>query len=248
MSNTNSHDLLSVLDTLEDFVVAGRRRERAEETQAASSGVSETGVSSIGPEEAGTAPLTVLTESERTEALARLIAEITACRACALGAARKNAVPGVGALDPLVMVVGEGPGAEEDAQGLPFVGAAGRYLDKWLEAIELSRDTNAYIANIVKCRPPSNRDPVPEEIETCTPYLARQIELVNPRALLAVGRFAAGFLTGRPDGIGRLRGTVYDYRGRPLIVTYHPSGVLRNPEWRRPVWEDLKLLRDAIDS
>jgi DNA polymerase len=157
---------------------------------------------------------------------------------------RTNGVPGMGVLDPLVMVIGEGPGAQEDRQGLPFVGPAGQYLDKWLAAIGLSRDRDVYIANIVKCRPPGNRDPQTAEIEACTPYLRRQIDILRPRTILALGRFAASWLTGRSDGLGKMRGGTFDFKGVPVVVTYHPSGVLRNPEYRRPVWEDLKRLRE----
>ena len=171
-----------------------------------------------------------------------------ACGLCGLSETRRNAVPGMGVLDPLVMCIGEGPGAEEDAQGLPFVGPAGQYLDKWLEAIELSRDTNAYIANIVKCRPPMNRDPREDERAACVPYLRRQIQLIRPKTILALGRIASSYLLDSQQGIGKLRRQVMSFEGIPLIATYHPSGVLRNPEYRRPVWEDLKLLRQTIDE
>jgi DNA polymerase len=149
----------------------------------------------------------------------------------------------MGVLDPLVMVIGEGPGGDEDRQGLPFVGRAGQYLDKWLEALGLSRDRDVYIANIVKCRPPGNRDPQTREIEACTPYLRRQIDIIRPKTILALGRFAAAWLTGSVQSLGKMRGRTFDFKGVPVVVTYHPSGVLRNPEYRRPVWEDLKRLR-----
>ncbi|MFP4114420.1 MAG: uracil-DNA glycosylase [Spirochaetales bacterium] len=158
-----------------------------------------------------------------------------------------KAVPGDGVLDPLVMVIGEGPGADEDRRGLPFVGRAGQFLDKWLEAIDLDRNTNVYIGNIVKCRPPGNRDPRPNESETCLPYLREQIDLIRPRAILTVGRVSTGILVGTNAGIGSLRGRTFYYNGIPLIPTYHPSGVLRNPDLKRPVWEDLKRLRALID-
>jgi DNA polymerase len=154
----------------------------------------------------------------------------------------------MGVLDPLVMVIGEGPGAEEDRQGLPFVGRAGQYLDKWLAAIGLSRDRDVYITNIVKCRPPGNRDPQTNEIEACTPYLRRQIDIVRPNTILAVGRFAASWLTGRSDSLAKLRGRTFDFAGVPVVVTYHPSGVLRNPEYRRPVWDDLRRLREIYSD
>lgn len=185
---------------------------------------------------------------ERRNALRELEEEIRGCLRCPLSEGRSNAVPGEGVVDPLVMVIGEGPGAQEDARGQPFVGRAGQYLDKWLAAIGLSRDRNVYITNIVKCRPPGNRDPQPAESAACNPYLERQIDLVRPKAILAVGRISSSILTDRSDGIGRLRGRTYTYRGIPLIPTYHPSGVLRNDQWRRPVWEDLKRLKALLDE
>lgn len=183
---------------------------------------------------------------DRQAAHTALQQEVTACTLCPLHRERTRAVPGTGVLEPRVLVIGEGPGADEDKQGLPFVGPAGRYLDDWLAAIELSRTENVYITNVVKCRPPGNRDPLPQEWGACNSYLSRQIALLQPQALLAVGRVASGVLTGSSDGIGRLRGRVHSYEGIPLVATYHPSGVLRNPAWRRPVWEDLKQLRAII--
>ena len=182
----------------------------------------------------------------RERRLAMLEERVHACTRCQLHSGRMNAVPGTGVLDPLVMVVGEGPGAEEDRRGLPFVGRAGQFLDKWLEAIGMSRSTNAYIANIVKCRPPQNRDPHPHESEACLPYLREQVSLIRPHAILTVGRIASGILIGSDAGIGKLRGRTYYYDGTPLVPTYHPSGVLRNPDLKRPVWEDLKRLRALL--
>ncbi|MFP4206687.1 MAG: uracil-DNA glycosylase family protein, partial [Spirochaetaceae bacterium] len=179
----------------------------------------------------------------RQAALAELEAEVRSCSLCPLHEGRTNAVPGMGVLDPLVMAIGEGPGAEEDRQGLPFVGRAGQYFDKWLAALGLSRHREVYIANIVKCRPPGNRDPQTREIDACTPYLRRQIEIIRPKTILALGRFAASWLSGAGESIGRLRGRTFRFHGVPVIVTYHPSGVLRNPDYRRPVWDDLKRLR-----
>ncbi|MFP4443248.1 MAG: uracil-DNA glycosylase, partial [Spirochaetia bacterium] len=125
---------------------------------------------------------------------------------------------------------------------------AGQFLDKWLNAVNLSRDKNVYITNIVKCRPPGTRDPNPAEIDACIPYLHRQIFLVKPSLIMSLGRIASQVLLGTDTGIGRLRGTVHDYRGIPLIPTYHPSAVLRNPELKRQVWEDLKLIRKTLDE
>jgi uracil-DNA glycosylase family 4 len=180
--------------------------------------------------------------------LAAIAERVRRCTRCALAEGRMNAVPGEGVLDPLVMVIGEGPGADEDRRGIPFVGRAGQYLDKWLEAIDVSRDKSAFIGNIVKCRPPGNRDPKLSESDACIPYLREQIELIRPRTILSVGRIASGLLIGTGAGIGSLRGRTYYYDGIPLIPTYHPSGVLRNPDLRRPVWDDLKRLVALLET
>ena len=174
--------------------------------------------------------------------------EIMQCRKCRLCNERKNSVPGTGVFNPLVMVIGEGPGAEEDSQGLPFVGAAGQYLDKWLNAVSLDRSTNCFIGNIVKCRPPKNRDPQFDEIEQCIVFLKRQIALLKPKAILAVGRISSSIITAREEGIGKLRGSIYNYEGIPVIVTYHPSAVLRDRSYRAAVWEDLQILRKKLDE
>jgi uracil-DNA glycosylase family 4 len=178
--------------------------------------------------------------------LTDIAAQVAACTRCALHRGRSHAVPGEGAPHPLVLVVGEGPGAEEDAAGRPFVGKAGQYLDKWLKAIELDRGANCFIANVVKCRPPGNRDPLPQESEACLPYLRAQIAALQPRAILAVGRVAAQTLTGLTAGVGELRRRQLSYEGIPLAVTYHPSAVLRDPSLRAPVWEDLKRLKSNL--
>ena len=175
--------------------------------------------------------------------------EVSVCRRCPLSQGRNNTVPGEGSGEPLVLIIGEGPGADEDRTGRPFVGRAGHYLDKWLSAINLSRETNCFIGNIVKCRPPGNRDPLPIEIEACLPYLKRQIKALNPKVILALGRVSAQILLGRSDGIGRLRGKFHDFEGIPLLATYHPSAVLRSQEsLRPPVWEDLKMLKGFLDN
>ncbi len=185
----------------------------------------------------------VLTAEERKARLEELASRISECTACDLHRRRTYAVPGTGVLDPLVMVIGEGPGGQEDRQGIPFVGPAGQYLDRWLDSIALSRRTNVFIGNIVKCRPPGNRDPKPEESETCIPFLIDQIALVRPRIILTVGRISTRILTGTAAGITSIHGKLYDYGGIPLLPTFHPSAVLRNENWKRPVWEDLKALR-----
>jgi DNA polymerase len=155
---------------------------------------------------------------------------------------RTRTVPGEGSLDPPVLFVGEGPGEEEDRTGRPFVGAAGRYLDKWIAAAGLDRRA-CFIANCVKCRPPQNREPHPDEIGACLPYLERQIAALTPRVIVCLGRIAAQALLGTSTGVGALRGKVHERGGIPLVATYHPSAVLRDQSLRAPVWEDLKRLK-----
>ncbi|HUX38302.1 MAG TPA: uracil-DNA glycosylase [Rectinemataceae bacterium] len=175
-------------------------------------------------------------------------AQVETCRACRLGEGRHHPAYGEGPERPLVLVVGEGPGAEEDAQGRPFVGAAGRLLDRMLSSIGLSRDANCYIANIVKCRPPGNREPSPDEKEACMPWLERQIDVLKPSFILAMGRTAATALLRSEEGIGRLRGRWFERGGIPLIATYHPSALLRDEGLKRPAWEDLKTLKFRLDD
>ena len=180
--------------------------------------------------------------------LEKIEAEVRSCTRCRLSDGRKNAVPGKGPESPKVMVIGEGPGAEEDSSGIPFVGRAGQYLDKWLDAIGLSRETDTYIGNIVKCRPPGNRDPRPDESSACLPFLIRQIDLLRPMAILTLGRIASQILLDTTRGIGATRGRVYSFHDIPLVATYHSSGVLRNPEYRASVWDDLKLLKEVLET
>lgn len=171
---------------------------------------------------------------------------VKACKNCGLAEGRKNAVPGFGAESAFVLIVGEGPGAEEDLRGQPFVGRSGQLLDKMLEAISLSRNLNVYIANIVKCRPPGNRDPLPQESSACSKFLKAQINLIKPKAILVVGRIAAQNLLETKEGINKLRGRFFDYKGIPLMATYHPSALLRDENLKRPAWEDLKLFREKL--
>ncbi len=187
-----------------------------------------------------------LSRDERKERLSALEAAVRSCERCPLSLGRTLAVPGAGVLDPLVMFVGEGPGRDEDTSGLPFVGAAGQYLDKWITAIGLERDRHVYITNIVKCRPPDNRDPRPEESDACAPYLCDQIQLVRPRIIMTLGRISMRMLTGTTKGITRVHGTFFTWHGIPVVPTFHPSAVLRNPQWKRPVWEDLKVVRNWL--
>ena len=179
--------------------------------------------------------------------LADIASVIAKCTRCSLYATATNPVPGVGNPKADFMCVGEAPGANEDAQGVPFVGPAGQLLTKILEAINLSRD-DVFIANVLKHRPPGNRNPLPEEVVSCSPYLVRQIELVKPKVLLALGTFAAQTLLETKQTIGKLRGQIHRYYGVPLIVTYHPAALLRNPAWKRPTWEDVQLARRILDS
>ena len=173
--------------------------------------------------------------------------EICTCMRCPLGASRNQFVFGSGNSDAGIMFVGEAPGADEDRSGLPFVGAAGQLLTKIIEAMGLPRE-EVYICNILKCRPPNNRDPQPEEIAQCEPYLKRQIELVEPRVLCTLGRFAAQTLLRNDLTMGRLRQSEHRYEGIPLVATYHPAALLRNPQWKRPTWEDIKKLRRLYDG
>ena len=173
-----------------------------------------------------------------------LCSDAMGCTRCQLCRTRTNVVFGTGCTDrPTVMVIGEGPGENEDLQGLPFVGKAGQYLDRWLAAISLSRETNVYITNTVKCRPPQNRDPYPDEKQACHAYLRQQIELVRPQAILCLGRPASTLMTGQTDSsMGALRGRFFFHEGIPMICTYHPAAVLRDLSLKKPVWDDLRKL------
>jgi DNA polymerase len=169
------------------------------------------------------------------------------CQLCKLGRSRTNVAFGSGDARARLMVVGEGPGEEEDKQGLPFVGRAGQLLTKMLASVGFDRERDCYIANVVKCRPERNRNPEPDEVAACSPYLVRQIELLRPKVILALGTFAAQTLLQTRDSIGKLRGRIHRYYGVPLIVTYHPAALLRNPAWKRPTWEDVQLARRLLD-
>ncbi len=173
------------------------------------------------------------------------IGDCTRCKLHTLG--RRQIVFGVGNPNADLMFVGEAPGADEDVQGIPFVGRAGQLLTKIIEAIELKRD-EVYIANVIKCRPPGNRNPEPDEVETCEPFLFRQIDIIKPKVIVALGTFAARALLRTLDPISRLRGRVYEYRGAKLIPTFHPAYLLRNPSSKREVWEDMKLVRRLLQS
>ncbi|MEK8053521.1 uracil-DNA glycosylase [Ideonella sp. DXS22W] len=182
-----------------------------------------------------------------------LRAAVDGCQACGLGRTRRNTVFGVGHMQAHLMAVGEAPGEQEDREGEPFVGAAGQLLDRMLAALGLTREAaeparQVFIANTLKCRPPHNRNPQPDELAQCQPFLERQVALVQPRVILAMGRFAVQSLLGTDAPIGRLRGTVHQWQGRPLIVTYHPAYLLRQPADKARAWDDLCLAASCLDA
>lgn len=178
------------------------------------------------------------------EAIAALVAECTKCRLCE---SRTHTVPGEGPADARLLVVGEGPGRTEDETGRPFVGQAGELLTKILAAIDLPRD-RVYICNVVKCRPPENRAPQFDEIAQCVPYLFRQIDLVRPKVILAMGGTAAQTLLNSKQSLGAMRNQLHRFRGIPVIVTYHPAALLRNPNWKKPTWDDVRIARRILDD
>ena len=172
---------------------------------------------------------------------------INACRRCDLYRTAKNPVPGEGSATARLVCVGEAPGASEDETGRPFVGQAGMLLTKILEAIKLSRD-DVFIVNVLKHRPPGNRNPLPTEVDACRPYLVRQLEIIRPSVIVAFGTFAAQTLLETKLSISKLRGAIHRYHGIPVVVTYHPAALLRNPAWKRPTWEDVQLARRLLDG
>ncbi len=178
------------------------------------------------------------------EEIAALVRECTRCRLCQQ---RTNAVPGEGPEDARLVVIGEGPGAVEDETGRPFVGRAGELLTEILAAIDLPRE-QVFICNIVKCRPPENRRPQPDEIEACVPYLYRQLEIIKPAVILAMGGTAAETLLNTRQPLVSLRNRVHQFRGIPVIVTYHPAALLRNPNWKKPTWDDVRIARQLLDA
>lgn len=178
--------------------------------------------------------------------LADVAQSVASCTRCPLHATATHPVPGQGNPNAPLMIVGEAPGATEDEQGLAFVGAAGQLLTKILAAVDLKRE-DVFICNVLKHRPPGNRNPMPDEVTACSPYLFRQFELIRPKAILALGTFAAQTLLQTKLAIGKLRGQVHRFHDVPLIVTYHPAALLRNPSWKRPTWEDVQLVRRILD-
>jgi DNA polymerase len=186
-------------------------------------------------------------EPRENETLESIRADLGECQRCRLSQKRTTIVFGVGNPKAALMFVGEGPGREEDRQGLPFVGDAGQLLNKIIQAIDLTRE-QVYIANVVKCRPPNNRDPEPDEVEACRPFLDRQIDAVRPRVICALGRVSALNLLRTDEGITRLRGRIFTYRGAKLVPTYHPAYLLRNPGKKRECWEDMKLVKKLLSE
>jgi DNA polymerase len=181
------------------------------------------------------------------DSLDAIAKHVASCTRCPLYSTALNPVPGEGSPTAELMCVGEAPGATEDETGRPFVGAAGQLLTKILAAISLRRE-DVFICNVLKHRPPGNRNPLPEEVKACSPYLVRQIELIRPRVIVAFGTFAAQTLLDTKLSIGKLRSQIHRYYGVPLIVTYHPAALLRNPSWKRPTWEDVQLARRILDA
>ncbi len=179
---------------------------------------------------------------------AELRASVAGCTACALHKTRTQGVLGVGDTKAEWLFIGEAPGAEEDARGEPFVGQAGRLLDNMLASIGLKRGENVYIANVLKSRPPGNRDPRPEEVAACEPFLLRQIELIRPKLIITLGRFAAQTLLTTDKSIAALRGRLHDYQGVPLLVTYHPAYLLRNLPDKAKAWRDLCLAKQTMEG
>lgn len=184
---------------------------------------------------------------EDSNSLIELNKAICNCMECKLGNTRKNFVFGSGNPNADILVIGEAPGADEDEQGLPFVGKAGQLLTKILESVRLSRD-EVYIANIVKCRPPNNRRPEKEEVDNCEPYLIKQIELIKPQFILSLGLTSVDTLLKKSHKMADVRGKLLDYQGIKMLVTYHPAALLRNPNWKKFVWEDIQYLRKLYDD
>lgn len=185
---------------------------------------------------------------QKAETIDELEKSINTCKKCPLGVSRTKFVFGSGNPNADVMVIGEAPGAEEDKQGLPFVGRAGKLLTDILKAIDLDREKDVYIANILKCRPPNNRNPLPSEVELCDPYLYKQIDLIKPKAILLLGLVAAQTLLQTKTSLTKMRGNVFEISGIKTMVTYHPAALLRNPNWKRGCWEDVQIFKKLVDE
>ena len=192
-------------------------------------------------------PAARIAKKVENESLEAIRSDLGDCTRCALHQGRSHIVFGVGNPQADLMFIGEGPGLEEDRQGIPFVGPAGQLLTKIIEAIDLTRD-DVYIANVVKCRPPRNRDPEPEEVEACRPFLERQIDAIRPKVICALGRVSALNLLDTNEGITRIRGRIFPFRGAKLVPTFHPAYLLRDASKKRECWEDMKLIRRLLDE
>ena len=231
-----------------DLGVAGTTRDSAWITRAARPAADGTPLEPQMEQLRPTDTAAVSVFSSPAEALAAVRTDIGDCTRCKLHTlGRRQIVFGVGNPAADLMFVGEAPGADEDIQGEPFVGRAGQLLTKIIEAIDLKRG-DVYIANVIKCRPPQNRNPEQDEVDTCEPFLFRQIDIIHPKVIVALGTFAARALLRTLDPISRLRGRVYDYRGAKLIPTFHPAYLLRNPGAKRDVWEDMKVVRALLQG
>ena len=184
--------------------------------------------------------------SDSKNALEEYRISICLCKECNLGETRKNFVYGTGDPNADLMLVGEAPGKDEDLKGEPFVGRAGRLLDKILLAIDKKRGEGVYIVNVLKCRPPNNRDPLPSEVNKCEPYLLKQIKIVKPKLIVALGRIAGKTLLKIDKPLKEMRGQIHSYNGTPLIVTYHPAALLRNSNFKKPAWDDFQWIRDQL--
>lgn len=204
-------------------------------------------VVSPSPDAESATPIVVAPGVPETESLESIRADLGECTRCRLHERRNKIVFGQGNSNADLMFVGEGPGFEEDRQGLAFVGPAGQLLTKIIEAMGMSRD-DVFIANVVKCRPPNNRDPEPDEVATCRPFLERQIDRIRPKVICTLGRVAAVHLLNTTAGITRIRGQIFAYRSARLVPTYHPAYLLRNPGRKRETWDDMKLIRSLLES
>ncbi len=197
--------------------------------------------------QSATDPLLDKFQGDPRQALKELRDEVLPCHLCSLAKSRTQVVFGSGSAHARVMFIGEAPGRDEDLQGVPFVGASGQLLTKIIEAIGFDR-RHIFIGNILKCRPPGNRDPLPEEVQACETYLKRQLAIIKPRIICCLGRVAAQTLLGTEDSLGKLRQTVHFYEGIPVMATYHPAALLRNPAWKRDTWNDVRRMRALYDA
>ena len=241
---TPPHDLAEHLRYYAELGVTGFSRDRAWRTSPDSQPIPQGSDAST---ESQTARSPSGPQDDASEALRAIRLDIGDCTRCKLHGGRTNLVFGVGSPNAELMFVGEGPGADEDAQGIPFVGRAGQLLTQIIKAMGYERDA-VYIANVVKCRPPGNRNPEPDEIGQCQPFLLRQIDAISPRVIVALGKFAAQTLLRTTDPITRLRGRFYRLGEIPVMPTFHPSYLLRNPAAKREVWEDMKKVMALLNE